>query len=455
MMVSKSLRARRRWIAPAILALFLGPPSVSGEEGGWLTLSHAVALALEQEPTLGAARARRSAAEAEMALAETERRPALSLTASTTRFQDPMVVTPIHGFTPEVAPQFDDTLIQAGLTGSYSLFEGGAREARIESSRHRVTAAAAGMEDREQAVAFAAAASYLDVLGLSRLLEAHQSRLTALAAEQKRVGQLIAVGRVAELELRRIEAALAAAEAERVRLVVAVDRAERRLARLLGVAVRECRSHRLREVRPSAEALPARELLTVEALAASPEVARTRAELAAAESAAALAASGRRPRLRVEASWLDFGSSEGDFTAEWQVGMRLGLPLLDGGATRERMAAAEARRVAASEEVRAAEQRVEEALDGALARMEESRARLASLEIAVGRSAEVSRIEQLKLETGVGTQPEFLDAEADLLGARAGVVHARLGTITAQLEIARVSGRLGAAWIAAHMEEGP
>lgn len=420
-----------------------------------LTLSRAVALALEQEPTVEAARARRAAAEAEAALAQSARRPSLSLSAATTYHQEPMVVTPIHGFTPGIAPEFDDTLIQGGVSASYQLYEGGARQARIDRGRSLATAAEAGVGDREQALVLATTASYLEILGLAEVLQAHQARLTALAAEQSRVQQLFGVGRAAEVDLRRIEAAIAAAEAERVRLDATLDVAERRLARLVGLDAEATRAERLRELGlPSDEPL-SRQQHVARALAAHPDVARARAELAAAQAAVGLAESGRRPRLRLEGSWLDFGSAEGDFTAEWQLGVRIGLPLLDGGATRQRIAGAEAARIATAAELRLAERQVEDALDRALARLRESRAQAVSLETAVDRFAEVSRIERLRLDTGVGTQTDFLAAEAELLQARAGLVQARLGTIGARLELGRVTGELDAEWIATHLEENP
>jgi outer membrane protein TolC len=90
--------------------------------------------------------------------------------------------------------------------------------------------------------------------------------------------------------------------------------------------------------------------------------------------------------------------------------------------------------------MRQIELQVEEAIDRALSGIREARARVESLVIAVARAEEVARIEQLLLETGSGTQTDFLSAEADLLAIRADLVDARHAEIAARVDLARVTG---------------
>ena len=106
-------------------------------------------------------------------------------------------------------------------------------------------------------------------------------------------------------------------------------------------------------------------------------------------------------------------------------------------------------------ELRQATVDLEHDLDRALALHRESRARVASLGIAVTRYAEVARIQGLLLESGAGTQTDYLNAQADLLTARASLSTARADQIAARAEIARVVGTLDLDWIDRNLEREP
>jgi outer membrane protein TolC len=80
---------------------------------------------------------------------------------------------------------------------------------------------------------------------------------------------------------------------------------------------------------------------------------------------------------------------------------------------------------------------------------------VAALATAAAQFDEVVRIRRLTLQTGSGTQTDYLDAETDLLRARASLVEARHGEIGARVELARVAGDLTPAWLAAAVAEAP
>lgn len=74
---------------------------------------------------------------------------------------------------------------------------------------------------------------------------------------------------------------------------------------------------------------------------------------------------------------------------------------------------------------------------------------------AVARFEELVRIERLLLETGSGTETDYLDAEADLLVARANLVEARHGEIAARGELSGAIGQLSLAWLTQTVEDQP
>jgi len=445
---------RRRVLTAALAAASMtaGSPAAARAdatlEGPW-TLATAVERALTTHPSLAAAVAEVARARADLATEGAARRPDAYLAASAFRYEEPTIVTPIHGFTPGEIPEFDTGLLQGGAHLRYLLWDGGGRSARIDRGARRLAAAEAGSRGEEQRLAALTVSTYVRALILADTVAAHELRLSALEAERARVELLLAVGRAAEVDLRRVQATVAAARAEQVALAVSLDGAERDLGRLLDVDVSAARAARLRPVpAQSAEVTwaPVREQLLARALAANPAVARAGEELAAAEAAVAATRAARRPTLRLEGNLLGFASVDVDPTEEWNAGVRLAVPLFD-GALGGRVARDEAARDGAAQSLALVRREVEAQVDRALATLAESVARAGSLEEAVARFAEVVRVERLRLENGVGIEGDYLDAEADLLAARAAATEARYGIVAARAELARVEGALTVSWL--------
>jgi outer membrane protein len=440
-----------------VLWLAVGGTAAAGSaDTTWLPLATAVERALAQYPSVGVARAVGDQARASVGEAVAAWLPTLSLAASATRYQEPMAVSPIHGFPPaEPLPTFDRTLIQAGLSADYTLFDGGARGARIHLARQQAGAAAAALDGAQQALISRVVATYLDVLGKREVLAAHGRRIQSLLSQQDRIRQLYSVGRAADVEILRIEAALTAGEAERVRVATALDTSERELARLLGSAVDEAGLPGLVPVALADSLLPPRDSLTCEASRFSPAVIQARSQLAAAAAGRVLARGVRWPSLRAVGNYVDRRNEEGYHADEWSAGLVLSYPLFTGGAIKGALARAGATERAAAEQLRLAQMQVAGETDRALGAVNEARARVRSLAAATGRYAEIVRIEELRLETGVGTQTDYLNAEADLLSASASLVEARHAEIAARAELARLSGQLNSDWIARHLENQP
>lgn len=422
-------------LAPAVAAA----PSARPVQ---ITVVSAVERALAQFPTVEAAAAAVLAAREDANVARSSRLPRLDLGGSVTRYQEPMVVTPIHGLEPETRPEFDDTLIQAALTARYTLYDGGARGARIYKADSLASRAHESLEGARQTLISRTVSTYLTVLGGSSSLAAHDRRLRALEAELSRVRRLVRVGRVAPLEMQRVEGALAAARAERVELAGTLDLSERNLARLVGAEVDEVRADRLASVSLTGTAKLTSEELRQSALSKNADVRRARQELQARQADLALARSARGPRVDLVANYVDFGSSQGNFSAEWNTGLEVKLALFDGGATSHAIAAAEASVRRAEEELRLVELEVREALDGILSELEQGQARFESLTVAVDRLSNVARIEKLRLDQGVGIETDYVNAEADLLEARAGLVWTRYQEISAFVDLLRITGEL-------------
>ena len=436
----------------ASAALVLVPrPALAQDSAATLSLEQAARRALATHPSTRAAAARFEGVQAAVGEASAARLPSVSLTASATTWSDPMLVAPLHGFDPAAAPAFDETLIQGGATASYTLFDGGARGARIRQARAEAGAGEAGLARAEQGLLARVTVAYLDVLARARILDASEQRLVALHEEHQRVTKLHSAGRAAQLDLRRAEAALADARAEQTRQATGLAVARLELGRLVGDS--GAAPGRLEDVRLRDSTVPARSAIIAATAAASPDVEEARRRAAAAGAAAAVARGARWPTASLTGGYMNRGGADSDFADDWNAGVQLAWPLFTGGATSRRVDRADAAGRAAREEVRLAELDAAARADRALAQLVDANARVTSLAQAVEAFTAVVAAERLRLETGTGIQADYLAAEADLLGARAELARTDYDRLAAAVELARLMGRLDLAWIETELEQ--
>ena len=425
-----------------------------------LTLMAAVDRALAGYPSVAVARARAEGASADVGSAQAAWLPRLSLDGSVNRFQEPMVVTPLHGFDPAHLPLFDRTLVQTGLSLNWTLIDF-ARPARVRAQRALAGAADAALEGSEQQLVSRVATGYLRVLTARDLVAAQDQRLAALRASSDRTRQLMAEGKAARINQLRVDAEVRRAEADRTGSVAQLDVAEHDLAQLTQLSYEAIHGAALVHLRltdttyaaDTSDALWAGLIAGARTASADLREARQRSRAAGAGVSAARAT--WLPEVRVAGAYVDRGRWTGDFTAEWQVGAALSYPLFAGGGRLAAVRRASADERAAEAQLRAVELNVEQGVDQALAALRQAHARVAALQSAVEQSAEVARIEELSLEVGSGTQTDYLTAEANLLASRAGLIEARHAEISARIELARVTGELSREWLAGIVEPAP
>jgi outer membrane protein len=435
-----------RRVSLFLLLLLVAAPRASAQD---VTLLDAVRSALAERPALAAAAAARDAAAADRARAASEWLPRLSLDAGITRFEEPMLVSPLHGFDLQEIPDFDRTLVDATLGARWTLFEGGARLARSRAARAGLRAAEAGIDATADATIALTVAAYTDVLAARQTLEAHDLRLVALEAERDRVAKALEEGAVAGVALARAEAAVARARAERVAAAATLEVAAGDLARLAGLPEAGL-VERL--------AVPPLELdpIAIPDSAASPAVEQARWQARAAAAAADAARAAWWPEVSTRGAWIErgAGTDRDTFTGEWQVGLRLDWALFTGGARAAAIARAEAERVQAEERLAQTELDRDASMQRAGAALARARARTVALEEAVAAGLEVARVERLSLDLGDGIQSDWLDSEADLLESRAALVRSRADQLVAAVELARAAGVLDLEWLATRLEEG-
>jgi outer membrane protein TolC len=411
-----------------------------------------VSLALNHHPAIGEARAEIEVAEGVLRQAGAARFPSVLSDASLVRHEEPYLVAPLHGFDPTMAPDFDRSLVRGNLTLGYSIYDGGARGARIAQAESGRALASAGRTSSELAITAETSAAFLEVLSTAELLKAAASQRETLEAEVVRVEQFLEAGKAARVELLRVQAALSQAEATEISLRSRLGVVQGRLARLTGLDSEEVREVDLVPVRLRAAPAPMLPQVLERARSVSPELELARQRLAGTAAGVEVARASLYPTLEAAGAYSEFGSLSGGHTLEWQGSLRVSFPIFTGGARRGDRDRASAEMKKATEALRSAELAVEGGVEEALAAAQETRAMRVALESAVEQAAEVARIEALALEVGSGIQTDFLRAQSELFQARAALSQARHGEVMAGVQLARVTGELTLDWLQENME---
>jgi len=438
-----------------LLASMNSATAQESADRGPLTLSRAVALAQETHPSVGLARAGQDAASSAVGQAKSRWWPWLGTQASLGRYDKPMLVAPLHGFGPEEVEmiEFEQTLLQGNVSLAWTLYDGGARSARIRGAEAAHAGAVAGLAATEMGLTAQVTLAYLQVLSARGVLAAQDERIDALVAERERVEMFLQEGQAAEVELLRVEANLAGTEAQRVAAVTDLDLAERELARLIDLPVEGARVARLTPVGLSQTGRLAERAQLVElAVANNPELERAHQNVAAAEAQHRLTKASWIPSFDVMGSYQGFTSSAGNYSGLWNVGIGLSYPLFTGGDRSNTVGRASAEVNATREEMRLLQLQTENDVDQALNLALEMRALVESLSRAAQLQTEVARIERLSLDAGAGTQTDYLRAEADLARARSILVEAQHAEIAAWVQLARVVGELTPEWLDRNVE---
>lgn len=421
-------------------------------------LSDAAARALRVHPSIEVAGAALRSAEAALSAARAGRLPTVALEGSATRFQEPMLVAPLHGFDPTTVPDFDATLVRGTVAARYTVFDGGRRGSEIARAEAFVGVGDAVRRDTEAELILRTAEAYLLLLSSRDVVAAQSRREAALDAEVSRARQLLNEGAAPRLELLRVEAELASVFADGETSRRRLELARTTLARLLDLDPDLLVELSLETPSIPASAVPAlapTDTALASDLSDAPAVARARSAAAAAEAGLDAARASWLPSIEAQFGYALYAGGGVDPLAEWQAGIQMQYPLFTGGARSGAIERAAADAARARAETRVLEEEIARAADASRTAEVEARGRVATLEAAAARFVELTRVERLALDEGAGTQTDWLRAEAGLFQTRAGLAEARHAVLRARLTWARSVGVLDLDWLDSLLEVTP
>lgn len=414
----------------ACAALFAAPASAD-------TLKEALAKAYFDNPTLETARAQQRATDETVVVERSFGLPSLNASASYNEFLK-------QSSTSFISP---DRVIGADLDLGVPLYQGGAVKNSIRAAKSRVEAGRADLRGTESAIFSQVVAAYMDVILNEAVVGLSASNVDVLSVNLEATSDRFEIGDLTRTDVAQSESRLALARGDLRSAQANLVNARERYVELVGAAPDNLQPP------PPLPGLPASPNEAVDvALENNPDL------IAARESAEAFgydvnaAGAGRLPTVSLftnggYSNYLDtLGSAPGaaappQTSTDATAGVRLTMPLFQGGRVAALERQAQARSQAALEQVVAAERGVIAQVRAAYSSWRAANAIIASTQAAV--DAATLSLEGVRAENSVGNRTvlDILDAQQELLRAEVQLVTARRNAYVAGFSLLAAMGK--------------
>ena len=424
--------ASLRLAGTASLLALLAPAAPAAADN----LREALVGADNTNPTLEAARANQRATDENVPINRAQGLPSLAVQATHIEF----IQQSANAFT---APERNLGVNVQMLVPVYS---GGAVRNAIAAAKERVEAGQADLRNTESTLFAQVVAAYMDVLRTEALVALATNNVAVLRTNLEATSDRFQIGDLTITDVAQSRSRLAVAEGDLQSAQANLIAARETYIRLVGQAPGEL------DAPPPLPGLPATvgEAI-VSALENNPnlDAAKQRAEAAGFDTK--VAGAGRLPTVGVfvNGDYSDFyGTLGGPISANFaqsektaNAGVRVTIPLFQGGLPAARQRQAGARESAALEDVIAAERQIIAETRSTWSNWQAANAVIKSAQAAV-EAAELS-LEGLRAENSIGNRQvlDVLNGEQELLNARAQLVTARRNAYVAGFNLLALMGR--------------
>jgi outer membrane protein TolC len=443
---------RRAAWAALLAAALTGSPLYAEEPV--LDLAAALDAALAHNPAHGVRRLEVQKGEQIQRAARGASLPSVEFGASATHYGYPTFVYSIR--TLAVLPPFDQTIYDYGVALRLPLYTGGRLGQGVALADLGREIAAERERLGAQELTFNTSSVYLNALHLARLEQAYATRIASLEAQERRVQLLVQVGRAPRLDALKISVLLGKARHDRLQIT---NRQREAVALLYNLMGRDppVQTPSLTGYAPRTVPVGTLPELRAQALAARPELQIAEHEVQAGTARVGSARAERLPSLSLAGIYHERAGADNDtdWYDEWNVGVQLTLPLMDGGVRRHRVEEAQLAAEQARQRREETRLTVERQAQDAWNAHAEAESRLDVTARSLAEAEEALGIEKLRYEQGIGLITDLLGAETALLTAQADRLQAEFDLITARLDLLRAGGNLEPARVLALVAAQP
>lgn len=409
-----------------ILPFFSVPSSFSGER---FELRQAISFALKNSPMLSAARSGVNATKFQIKESKGRFLPQITGYAGYDRKSDPVVVVPIKGFG-QKPPAFSRDQYRIGLSLIIPVYEGGRLRAKLDMARFSKEMEENSLSFTRQDLIANLINVFNQALYLKELEKARHTVLSALKKAQKDARLKLKLGRIAPVELMRIDTQVAQQEQELISTIQSKKRALYALSLLMGwdrTAPLEITGKLTHEKSNPYLSKSFNELLN-EAFEKRADILAAKAAVKKAEAELRYEKGGHLPSLSLVGDYSRHAGSGLHYDEEvWSGGVSLSINIFSGGIISAKVGEAASKLERAHHLLREAKLRAKRQILDAISEIKEASHRLKVSKTALKTAKETYRIEQLRYDTGAGTITDALLAQSAWKEAIANELMAKYG----------------------------
>lgn len=431
-------------IAGILMLLFLfvqpGSASTSGVENTGvrtIELWKAMEMAEQNNPGLKSSFIDTEKSDLDVKIAEGMKSPKIDLWANTTLSDQPSMVAPIREI--GVFPPLDTHITRFGLELNIPLCTGGKLEAEKVSAQKMSAATYEGYEQRRQDLLYNVVSVFSRSLYFGNLKNASVKRIGALEDGERSLKLLLREGRIAKLDLLRLQTQLSQARHDHIVL----DQAERDSLSLLGTLTGNPYPFEgVEEIPTDVELGALDEIEKTDVLENSHAVKRS-SLLSEAYFAKSKAAAGEtKPQLSFFGRGLGNFGSDAELYDDWQAGLQVTLKVWDGYVSKNKIKKSLLDIEKSKFDLdQIKNQTLNEAREASGA-VREAGSKIQTARKQSEEAKEALRIEKLRYETGDNTITDLLSAESALWTATANTSKAYYEKIASEANVLRILGKL-------------
>lgn len=426
-------------IIATILFLLAGlPEEVSAQAGSLesgLKLSEAIDRSLENATSVRLAQADRAMAESNSGILSSDYIPRISGSVSYTLSQYPQIITPIRQ--QGAFPPLDDEIYEATLQADWEIFDFGEGRAARKAALAFAEAADIRYELSRLESIEAVASRFVQVQQLRELKRVQIQRIEALHESKGRLQTLYEEGRIAEIDLMKIEDTIIDAETDVLETGHRMERILQVLADDLGLE----EPLKAADIEPlqldnnpsfNPGAVPNGEV---------PLIVAARQKWVAAKHEVTASSRGFLPQLNLFAAEQFRTGSSFEIDDQWVAGIRLNVPLFAGQkfvGNQVKKLQAKSRRI----ELEQIELTYLQHLNSLTNSQFEAHKKVQAAEARLQYLRETFRVEQVSHREGKTTLTDLLLTESKLNGVRAELIAERSRLRIINLTIAALTGQL-------------
>jgi len=409
--------------AALCLLVFFCPPVASPE---MFDLESVIIFALKHNPSLRIAEKNVAIERSGVESAKAERMPKVDFGSGATRYRYPLPLTPI--FLPSTLsfstlanlqiPDFERTIYDAGASFRLPLYRGGRIAGNIRIAETREALAKENYRASQQDLVFNLTSVFHKILQLQRLLAANEASVKQLEDHRRNAELFLKAGTAPRLDVLKAEVDLAHGRDNLLLVRNNLESALELLKDLMGIE--EAGAAITITAPPASEAaLQSREEDIRTALSRRPDYLAISKKKAIQEDRIRVAWGKWLPDIYGSGQYIKKGGDGTSFPEDWFLGLRLTIPVFDGGLIRQEVDREKAELEKVRQEERAMRLSIFREVKDAHLGIANASDRIGVAEKAIESARETARVERLKYETGAATGTDVIDSQAALLRSEA------------------------------------